>query len=121
MEKGLSIAATLLGAGTALALAACGSAAPKPMAPKNISAPLNAPAYLPPGLSSVLKQGDAIALKRATPLLLHPKGQSEVEDRLPPGALIRLKSRMLNNEGPWWLVDTPTAAGWIAEAELLRQ
>ncbi|MGH8445126.1 MAG: hypothetical protein ACREVL_07660 [Solimonas sp.] len=116
-----TVAAPLLMAAAGLLLAGCAAEAPKPMAPKNISAPLKPVGLLPPGLSSSLKEGDAVSLKVPTALRLHPVPNGDVEEQLPPGTLVKLKSRILNAVGPWWLVDTPHAAGWVAEAELLRK
>ncbi|NGY06601.1 hypothetical protein [Solimonas terrae] len=120
-SRPISIAATLLLGATALLLGACGSDAPKPLTARNVSAPLAPPQYLPPGLSTSLKQGDVVDLKAATALMLHPQGKGEVAEKLAPGTLVKLKARTLNSEGPWWLVDTATDAGWIPEAELLRK
>lgn len=53
-------------------------------------------------------------------LLLHPRRESASAGKLPPGALIKLKARVLNAEGPWWLVDNSAISGWISEAVLLR-
>ena len=114
-------AAGLLAAAGLGLLAACGSNAPKPLEPRNVSAPLKPVGLLPPGVSSSLKEGDAVSLKAPTTLLLHPKTPAAAEARLPPGTLVRLKSRILNSIGPWWLVDTGNDSGWVAEAELLRK
>lgn len=115
------VAHALLTGAVALGLTACGSDAPKPLTARNISAPLAPPEYLPPGLATSLKKGDAVDLKAPTKLLLHPQLNGEVADKLAPGTLVRLKARTLNSEGPWWLVDTATDAGWIPESELLRK
>lgn len=115
------VAHALLTGAVALGLTACGSDAPKPLTARNISAPLAPPEYLPPGLATSLKKGDAVDLKAPTKLLLHPQLKGEVADKLAPGTLVRLKARTLNSEGPWWLVDTATDAGWIPESELLRK
>lgn len=106
---------------TVALLSACGSDAPRPLQPKNISAPLNAPQYLPPGLSTTLKAGQAVAMRGPVSLLLHPQLKGDVAAKLPPGALVKLKARVLNAEGPWWLVDASTDSGWVSEALLLRQ
>ncbi|MFT4047598.1 MAG: hypothetical protein QM661_13020 [Solimonas sp.] len=98
-----------------------GSRAPKPLAARNVSAPLKPVGYLPPGLSSALKEGDAVSLRTPMPLRLHPTAYSESDETLPPGTLVRLRSRILNAAGPWWLVDGPNVSGWISEAELLRK
>lgn len=115
------VAQVLLAGAVALSLSACGSDAPKPLTARNISAPMTPPQYLPPGLATTLKKGDAVDLKVPTSLLLHPQAKGEVAERLAPGTLVRLKARTLNSEGPWWLVDSTTAAGWIPESELLRK
>ncbi|HEY9546285.1 MAG TPA: hypothetical protein VIR56_09755 [Solimonas sp.] len=115
------IAHALLAGVAMLCLSACGSDAPKPLTARNISAPMTPPEYLPPGLATSLKKGDAVDLKAPTVLLLHPQRKSEVAEKLAPGTLVRLKARTLNTEGPWWLVDTATDAGWVPESELLRK
>lgn len=115
------IAAALLAGGVAMLLSACGSDAPKPLTARNVSAPMTPPQYLPPGLATTLKQGQVVSLKAPTVLLLHPQFKGEAADKLAPGTLVKLKARTLNTEGPWWLVDTATDAGWIPESELLRK
>lgn len=113
------IRAALLGAAV-IALSSCSSDAPKPLEPRNVSAPLKPSGLLPPGLSSALKEGDAVSLKAPLTLRLHPKAGSE-GDTLPPGAIVRLKSRVLNAAGPWWLVQASNASGWLAESELIAK
>lgn len=103
-----------------MAFAGCASEAPQPAAPKNISAPLKPEGLLPPGVSAALKAGDAVALKAPTALRLTPLPNAQAGDLLPAGTLVRLKSRVLNARGSWWLVDAPNASGWVVEAELLR-
>jgi hypothetical protein len=118
-SHGIAVALLVIGASL---LPACSSDAPKPLQPKNISAPLKPVGLLPPGLATSLKEGDAVALKAPTPLRLHPvKAGGEGDEMLPPGTLVRLKSRILNATGPWWLVDAQNASGWLSEAELLRK
>lgn len=117
-EQGMAVRAAALA--LLMALAGCASEAPKPATPKNISAPLKAEGLLPPGVSAALKAGDAVALKAPTSLRLTPLPNAEAGDLLPAGTLVRLKSRVLNARGSWWLVDAPNASGWVVEAELLK-
>ncbi|WP_028081026.1 hypothetical protein [Solimonas soli] len=117
--RNIAIRAALLGVAIA-ALPGCGSDAPKPLEARNVSAPLKPVGLLPPGLATSLKEGDVVALKVPLTLRLHPKAGSGGET-LPPGAIVRLKSRVLNAAGPWWLVDGSNASGWLTEAELLRK
>lgn len=106
----------------AVGMTACQSDRPKPLTAKNVSAPLTPPpGYLPPGLATPLKAGDAVALKVPVPLLTAPKAGSAVTEKLPAGMLVTLKTRVLNTAGPWWLVETRITAGWVPEHELLRK
>ena len=99
----------------------CKSDAPKPLEAKNVSAPLTPPpGYLPPGLATSLKPNDAVSIKVPLKLLQGPKPGAIVAEKLPAGTLVKLKTRILNDAGPWWLVETPHAAGWVPEHELLR-
>lgn len=114
--------AVAAGLGLAGGMAGCKSDAPKRLEPKNVSAPLTPPpGYLPPGLATPLKAGDAVSIKVPLSLLQAPKAGSVVAEKLPVGTLVTVKSRLLNAAGPWWLVETRTAAGWVPEHELLRK
>ncbi len=116
------LTAAFLAGVVALMMVGCASEAPQPLAPKNISAPLQPPArYLPPGLATSLKDDDVVSLTAPAALRLTPKIKGQLAGKLPPGSLLRLKSRVLNAEGPWWLVDAGPLSGWIAEPQLLRK
>ncbi|NKF21309.1 hypothetical protein [Solimonas marina] len=113
--KGISIIGLAMGAG--LTLAACSTPAPKPLEARNVSAPLQ----LPAGLASRYQPGETVALAAPTTLFLHPLVKGETAAKLPPGALVKLKSRVLNAEGPWWLIEGQNAAGWVSEKTLPTQ
>src|SRR3546814_18298526 len=102
------IAHALLAGVAMLCLSACGSDAPKPLTARNISEPMTPPEYLPLGLATSLKKGDAVDLKAPSVLLLHPQRKSEVAEKLDPGTLVRHKARPLTHEGPGGLVDPPS-------------
>lgn len=105
----------------AIGVAGCQSKGPEPLSAKNVSAPLKPPpGYLPPGLATPLKEGDTVSIKVPLPLLMAPKAGSTVAEKLPAGTVVKLKTRMLNNAGPWWLVQSNLVAGWVPEHELLR-
>lgn len=104
----------------ALALCACASQAPPRLAPRDVSAPLNAQIVLPPGVGSPFKTGQALALRAPLALLAHPTPDGEVQDQLPAGSVVTLKARVLNQVGPWWLVDARNASGWVRESSLPR-
>lgn len=116
------VAVTAAVLASATMLSACGSNAPKPLEAKNVSAPLKPPpGVLPPGLATPLHEGEAVAIKVPLPLLTAPSPAATVDSKLPAGSLVTLKTRILNGIGPWWLVETKVAAGWIPEHELLRK
>lgn len=105
----------------AIGVAGCQSKGPEPLKAKDVSAPMKPPpGYLPPGLATPLKTGDSVSLKVPLALLMAPKAGSTVVEKLPAGSLVTLKSRMLNDAGPWWLVQKGMSAGWVREHELLR-
>lgn len=73
---------------------------------------------LPPGLATPFNAGESAALPKATPLRTSPSPGGDAVDQIPAGGVVKLRTRMLNGIGPWWLVDYKINSGWIRESEL---
>jgi len=99
-----------------LALSACQST--PPLTPDTVGqVPLDQ-LRLPPGLQTPFKAEQAVALAAPIALLSSPTPSGSILYRLPAGSVVTLKSRVLNTVGPWWLVETSTAGGWLRETDL---
>lgn len=114
---------SLVLAAAVVLLAACQSAPPQPSSPPcsvcGYAGPGVPPGIaLPPGLRSPFKPGDSAAVSKAVELRVSPSPSADVVEKLPPGTVVKLKSRVLNSISAWWLVDYQLNSGWIQEGEL---
>ncbi len=107
-----------LAAMLAIGLALCACQSTPPLRPDTVGqVPLDQ-LRLPPGLQTPFKAEQPVSLAAPVALLSSPTPGGVIQYRLPAGAVVTLKSRVLNSVGAWWLVETATAGGWLRETDL---